>query len=60
MTLTMDEINTVESVALRRVLKEQLEIEEGCDDDRITAYDAYTKHAVYSKHGNCLCVLGGV
>jgi hypothetical protein len=59
MTLTLDEISTVESAALRRVLTEQLELQEE-SSDRITAYDAYTKHAVYSKHGNCLCVLGGV
>ena len=59
-TMTLERVNQVKSVALKRVFMEQLELQKSGGDHNVTNFDAYTKGPSYTKHGNCLCVLGGV
>ena len=53
--LSLERIDEVKSVALKKILTEQLKAQQANGEMK-----AYGKHKNYSDHGNCLCLIGGV
>ena len=58
--LTMDQVNTVKSVALQRVLAEQLQFRANSAGAQSGMSYSDGGHTDHSDHNDCVCVIGGV